>query len=116
VAAAAAGVLLVEDDASLRLLCRVNLELEGMRVREASHLAAARSEVESERPAVVFLDVHLGGESCEPFLEELTAAGIPVVLISGSDELDGYRGRVSEVLGKPFQPAVLVETARRYVG
>src|SRR5437868_2699156 len=54
-----ASVLVVEDDASLRLLCRLNLELEQFRVREAATLAEARAAVAEERPGMVFLDVHL---------------------------------------------------------
>jgi DNA-binding NtrC family response regulator len=36
-------VLVVDDDASLRLLCRVNLELDGFDVREAATLDEARA-------------------------------------------------------------------------
>ena len=34
-------MLVVDDDASIRLLCRVNLELEGYRVLEAKSIAEA---------------------------------------------------------------------------
>jgi two-component system, response regulator AauR len=115
-AAAAATVLIVEDDASIRLLCRVNLELEGIRVREADRVDRAREEIESEPPAVVFLDVHLGGGSSESLLDELVEARIPVVLMSGSADVDDYRERATEIMCKPFEPAAFVETARRYVG
>ena len=54
-------MLVVEDDASLRLLARVNLELEQFSVREAGTLEEARAAVAAERPAMVFLDVHLHG-------------------------------------------------------
>jgi DNA-binding NtrC family response regulator len=109
-------VLVVEDDPSLRLLCRVNLELDGFRVREAERLDGARAEIESERPAVVFLDVHLGSESADSLVDELAAAGIPVVLMSGTADVSQYRDRVTEVLGKPFEPTALVAAARRHVG
>jgi DNA-binding NtrC family response regulator len=110
------SVLVVEDDPSLRLLCRVNLELEGFRVREAGMLADARAEVAAERPGIVFLDVNLAGESSDDLIDELVADGLPVVLISGSAEIGRYRDRVTEVLGKPFEPAALVAAARRHVG
>jgi DNA-binding NtrC family response regulator len=112
----AASVLVVEDDASLRLLCRVNLELEGIRVREAERPQGARAALAAERPAVVFLDVHLGGEACDDLLDELIAAGIPVVLMSGTADVSVYSDRVAEVMGKPFEPTALVEAARRYLG
>jgi hypothetical protein len=69
--------LVVDDDASLRLLCRVNLELEGFSVREAGTLQDAEAAVDAERPDVVLLDVHLGGDESTSLLEWLRAAGIP---------------------------------------
>ena len=46
-------------------------------------------------------------------LERLRAAGIPVALVTGSVDLDEFRGAADAVLGKPFEPRVLVDTARR---
>ncbi|HEY3921956.1 MAG TPA: response regulator [Gaiellaceae bacterium] len=109
----AAPILVVEDDPSLRLLCRVNLELEHFRVQEAASIVEARVRIETERPAVVFLDVFLAGEPTDALLEELRAAGIPVVIVTGSDTAV-YRDRADQVLGKPFAPADLVAAAKRY--
>lgn len=113
------SILIVEDDPALRLVCRINLELEQFRVREADSVEAARLAVSAERPSLVFLDLHLGtglaagtGPSDE-LLEELTNAGIPVVLVSGTFDVAGYKGRAAGVLSKPFDPGVLVEMARR---
>src|SRR4051812_47420953 len=83
-------VLIVEDDPSLRLLCRVNLELERFDVAEAATLEEARRSIDERRPEVVFLDVHLGGVSTDDLLDELRAGGIPVVVVTGSD-LSAYR-------------------------
>ena len=107
-------VLVVEDDASLRLLCRLNLELEGFAVREAATLSDARAAVASERPAVVFLDVHLGAEATDELLDELRRGGVPVVLVTGAADLAQYRDRADHVLGKPFEPTALVDAARKY--
>jgi two-component system KDP operon response regulator KdpE len=106
-------ILVVEDDASLRLLCRFNLELDGFRVVEAATLDAARDAVGAERPALVVLDLRLGtGESGE-LLDELRATAIPVVLLSGVADLESYRERADDVLAKPFAPADLSAVARR---
>jgi DNA-binding response OmpR family regulator len=107
-------VLVVEDDDSLRLLCRLNLELEHFEVSEAATLAEARAALAAGRPAVVFLDVHLHGQATDALLEELRSAGIPVVIVTGSADITQYRDRADEVLGKPFEPAALVAAARRY--
>jgi DNA-binding NtrC family response regulator len=111
----AASILLVEDDAPLRLVCRVNLELDGFRVREAETVDEARAAIAAERPAVVFLDIHLGAGASDELLEELRAAGIPVVLVSGTVDVREYEGRAAEVIPKPFEPSQLVEAARRHI-
>ena len=108
-----ARVLVVDDDLSLRLLCRVNLELDGFAVREASTIAEADAAVAQERPDVVLLDVHLQQEDTRELLERLRAAGIPVALVTGSVDLDDFLGAADAVLAKPFEPRTLVETARR---
>ena len=43
----------------------------------------------------------------------LRAAGIPVALVTGSVDLDEFRDAADAVLGKPFEPRLLVDTARR---
>jgi len=111
---AGASILVVEDDPSLRLVCRVNLELEHFRVREAEGIEAARAEVAAERPALVFLDLHLGGAAADGLLEELRSAGIPVVLVSGTVDVAEYAGRATAVMPKPFDPADLVAAAHRH--
>jgi len=98
-------VLVVDDERSLRLLCRVNLELEGHRVLEAATLAEARALVEQETPDVILLDVHLGNDDGLDLLDELEALDVPsrVVLLSGTSEIGPeLRGRVAGVIGKPF--------------
>jgi DNA-binding response OmpR family regulator len=105
--------LVVDDDASLRLLSRVNLELEGFEVREAHSVASAREAVREARPAVVLLDVHLGSEASDVLLAELREAGVPVCLVTGSADAGAYRDRADAVLSKPFEPDELVATARR---
>jgi DNA-binding response OmpR family regulator len=108
------SILLVEDDEALRLVCRVNLELEGFPVLEAADLVEARTAVAVERPSLVFLDLHLGAGASDALLDELRADGIPVVLVSGTVDVSGYEGRASAVMPKPFDPAELVAAARRY--
>jgi len=109
-------VLVVEDDPGLRLLARVNLELEQFSVREAGTLEEARAAVAAERPGLVFLDVHLQGESTHVLLGELRRAGVPVVVVTGTADAMQYRDRADEVLGKPYDPSALVAAARRLVG
>jgi DNA-binding response OmpR family regulator len=108
-----ASALLVDDDPALRLLCRVNLELEGFFVREAATVEEAEAALAEQRPDVVLLDVNLGGTKTHDLMVRMRAAGIPVVLVTGSVDIDDYRDQADAILGKPFVPTTLVETARR---
>ena len=99
-------VLVVDDERSLRLLCRVNLELDGHVVHEAGTLAEARALIEREPLDVILLDVHIGSEDGLELLDEVEALDLPVrvVLFSGTSEIGpALRSRVSGVLNKPFE-------------
>src|SRR5947209_20275104 len=96
--------LVVDDDAALRMLIRVNLELEGFEVREAVDVGQAEGSVAEARPDVVLLDVHLGGVESHDLLARLRASGIPVALVTGCVDVDEYRDRADAVVAKPFVP------------
>jgi DNA-binding response OmpR family regulator len=112
-AGTAATVLVVEDDSALRLLCTVNLELEGHRVLEAPTIDVARDHLEREDVDVVLLDVHVGAQSGFDLIDPIRARGAAqIVLMSGTAEItQADRERVDAVLCKPFEPedlAILV--------
>ena len=112
-------VLVVDDDSALRLLCRVNLELEGYRVLEAPTLEAAEAAVATERVDVILLDVHVGEGDGRRFLRELRDAenAVAVALFTGSSELDSEDRELADaVLPKPFALGELTSTVRRLVG
>jgi CheY-like chemotaxis protein len=111
-----ATVLVVEDDPALRLLCTVNLELEGHRVLEAPTVGAARAQLEREEIDVVFLDVHIAGESGYDLIDPIRRTGdVPVVLMSGTAEITpADRERVDAVLSKPFEPEDLATLVARF--
>ena len=111
-------MLVVDDEPSLRLLCRVNLELEGLRVLEAGTLAEARAVLEREHVDVAVLDVHLGPDDGRDLLDELRAAesATRVVMLTGSVEPSGGRFAAADsVITKPFEPVHLVATVRELV-
>ena len=108
---------MVDDEPSIRFLCRVNLELEGFRVLEASSLDEARSALANGAPALVLLDLQVGGESGWELLDEIRSehAGLPVVLLTGSASVDGAdRARADAVLPKPFSLDQLVSTVHGF--
>jgi DNA-binding response OmpR family regulator len=109
-------VLVVDDEPAIRLLCRVNLELDGFDVREASTLAEARAAIEAEPPAVILLDLHVGRERGAMLLAEirLREPWIPVALVSGSVAIEQGEGPAGgdAVIVKPFTLEELTGTVR----
>jgi DNA-binding response OmpR family regulator len=105
-------VLVVDDDDSLRMLCRVNLELEGYRVLEAPTVERAEELLRGEDVDVVLLDVHVGSGDGLEVLAELNDER--VALFTGSFEVDAQRSaEVDAVLRKPFTLTDLSETVGR---
>jgi DNA-binding response OmpR family regulator len=101
-------VLIVEDDPALRMLMRVNLEIEGFEVAESATAEEADAAVRAQRPDVVLLDVHLGGQNTHSLRARLRADEIPVAIVTGSVDVDEYRESADGVLAKPFAPQALV--------
>ena len=110
------AVLVVDDEPSIRLLCRINLELEGFEVLEAGSLAEARAAVASRDLSVVLLDFRVGNETGGDLVQELRerTPPVPVAFVTGSAEL-GPRidGMADAYLRKPFTIEDLLATVRR---
>jgi len=108
------AVLVVEDEPSLRLLCRVNLELEGFDVLEAATLGEARAAVAARLPNVVLLDLRIGRENGAEFAGELRARipPVPVALVTGSAGRANVEGLADAYLRKPYSIDDLVATVR----
>jgi DNA-binding NtrC family response regulator len=109
-------VLVVEDDAALRMLCRINLDLEGYRVLEAETIDRAAELVSSEPVDVVLLDLHVGERHGLELLPTLRAArpDAAVCLLSGTSEADPpVEEGVDGFIRKPFELDVLTETVQR---
>ena len=108
-------MLVVDDEPSLRLLCRINLELEGFDVVEASTLAEARAAVEARRPSVVLLDLQIGRESGADLIDELRSRRppVPVALVTGSAALGPTVEALADAyLRKPFTIDDLLSTVK----
>jgi two-component system NtrC family response regulator len=106
-------VLVIDDEPAIRLLCRVNLELEGYHVLEATSLAAARRTLDDEPVDVVLLDMRIGLERGDDMLDELAERGLPVIVVTGSAEVDpAWSGKTAAVLGKPFRIDELLEIVK----
>jgi DNA-binding NtrC family response regulator len=113
-----AAVLVADDDSALRLLCRVNLELDGYRVLEAESAAEVDRILATEDVAAILLDVRLGDDDGLALARALRSArpGLPVALFTGSVELASSWSEIADgYLPKPFSLDDLGETVRRLV-
>jgi two-component system, OmpR family, alkaline phosphatase synthesis response regulator PhoP len=108
-------VLVIDDEAPIRLLCRVNLEAEGMNVIEASDGPSGVEKARDEGPDVILLDVMMPGldgwRVAEQLLEDDRTDGIPIIFLTARAEFRD-RARGLDIGGidyvtKPFNPLEL---------
>jgi DNA-binding response OmpR family regulator len=113
-------VLVIDDEAPIRLLCRVNLEAEGMRVLEAADGTTGLDLAREEQPDVVLLDVMMPGldgwRVAEELLEDELTSGIPIIFLTARAEFRD-RARGLDIGGvdyvtKPFNPLELAPLVR----
>ncbi len=113
-------VLVIDDEAPIRLLCRVNLEAEGMDVLEAADGTTGLDLARDQQPDVVLLDVMMPGldgwRVAEELLEDDRTRGIPIIFLTARAEFRD-RARGLDIGGvdyvtKPFNPLDLAQLVR----
>ena len=113
-------VLVIDDEAPIRLLCRVNLEAERMEVIEAGDGPTGLEKARTERPDVILLDVMMPGVDgwrvAEELLEDEQTKSIPIVFLTARAE---FRDRAHgldlggvDYVTKPFNPLDLAALVR----
>ncbi len=105
-------MLVIDDERSIRLLCRVNLAASGIDVIEAPDGTAGLDLAENERPDLILLDVMMpevdGWTVARKLAESEATRDIPVVFLTA--RADPADKRLGEQLGgvgylvKPFDP------------
>lgn len=109
-------ILIVEDDADLRVMFRRALAFAGFEVREASDGLTALRLIELDRPDAVVLDLGLPLLSGQMVAQDVAAQAhtrqIPVIVVTG---LPGEHEQleVAAVLRKPVAPEDLVTVVRK---
>jgi DNA-binding response OmpR family regulator len=113
-------VLVIDDEAPIRLLCRVNLEAEGMEVLEANDGPSGLEEARREKPDVILLDVMMpaldGWRVAEQLLDDRATEDIPIIFLTARAEFRD-RARGLDIGGvdyvtKPFNPLELASLVR----
>ena len=113
-------VLVIDDEAPIRLLCRVNLEAEKMDVLEASDGPTGLEKARNDEPDVILLDVMMPGldgwQVAERLLEDERTSRIPIIFLTARAEFRD-RARGLDIGGidyvtKPFNPLELAPLVR----
>jgi PAS domain S-box-containing protein len=114
-------ILVVDDDPSIRTICREVLEASSYTVREASSGQQARSEVHRFKPDLVMLDVMMPGldgfQTAESLRAEPATSMVPIIFLSAkgetADKVRAFRLGAEDYVVKPFIAAELVARVRK---
>jgi DNA-binding response OmpR family regulator len=115
-----AKVLLLEDDRDMCMLLRTLCEIEGYQVATYDANQAPTALAARERPDVVLLDVHLGGQDGIRILKDFRAdpqfAGMRIIMTSGMSLSDECLSAGADAfLAKPFMPDKLLALLKKGV-
>ena len=109
-------ILVVEDEAAIAELIRINLRHNGYEVVWAADGTAAQAALESQLPDLILLDWMLPGGSGLQFIKHLKREAltrdIPVVMLTArgeeEDRVRGLETGADDYITKPFSPKELV--------
>jgi CheY-like chemotaxis protein len=116
-------VLIVDDDPAIRMLCSINLQIEGLRALEAADGERGLEQARSERPDLVVTDVMMPGldgfQLAEALRSDERTRQIPLISLS-SEAGPANAERANELgalayLTKPFDPSALASLVARAV-
>lgn len=111
-------VLIVEDQADIRELVRMTLEIEDLDIHEAENGDMGLQMVRRLKPDLVLLDVMMPGPLdgfavCSQIKADASLKRIKVVILSAkgqdSDKQQGKQAGADGYLTKPFSPRQLLE-------
>jgi DNA-binding response OmpR family regulator len=111
-------VLIVEDDASIALGLRMNLESEGYRVLAAEEGDRGLDVARTAQPDLIILDVMLPGMNGFEVLRTLRREGhtMPIIVLSARtgemDKVTGLELGAEDYVAKPFSLAELLARVR----
>src|ERR1700689_1921491 len=112
------SVLVVEDDASIALGLRINLEGEGYRVLIAEDGEKGLELARAESPDLIVLDVMLPRMNGLEVLQALRSEGrtMPIIILSARtgemDKVTGLELGAEDYVAKPFSLAELLARVR----
>jgi two-component system, OmpR family, alkaline phosphatase synthesis response regulator PhoP len=111
-------ILVIEDDESIALGLRINLEKEGYQVLEANDGAVGLRLAIEQFPHLIVLDVMLPNKNGFEILHELRGRGhtMPIIILSAKtsemDKVTGLELGAEDYVAKPFSLAELMARVR----
>jgi len=116
-------ILIVDDEADIRMLTAGILEDEGHQTRQASNSTAAFDSIETRRPSLVLLDIWLEGSDLDgmQILEQLREEHptVPVVMMSGHGTIETAVAAINlgayDFIEKPFTADRLLLVTHRAI-
>lgn len=117
-------VLLIEDDADIRLLAEMTLRLAGIEVISCSQGSEGLKALDSSVFSLVILDVMMpdmsGYDVLDRIHERMGSAAPPVALFTARPQDATLREAqdlsVAHILPKPFDPETFGKTVRELIG
>ena len=113
------SVLLIEDDANVRLGCEQAMQLAGISVTSVATAEEAQKQVVAGFPGVIVTDMRLPGTDGLAFVRWARGveAALPVIMITGHGDVtlavEAMRSGAYDFIPKPFSPEHLVEVVQR---
>jgi len=101
-------IIVADDDQSLSNIIKAILEIEGYQVRISINADQIVEMVSKERPDIILLDIHMkrinGCEICKNLKSGDLTRDIPVIIVSGDDDLENAAllCGADDFLPKPF--------------
>ncbi|GIO67291.1 response regulator transcription factor [Paenibacillus sp. FSL M7-1455] len=109
------NILIIEDDASIQMLLKLSLEVEGYRPSVAGSVAEGLDILAEGQTDLVLLDLMLPDRSGFELLQQLQRQyrNIPVIVLTAKNEMNdkilGFQLGADDYLTKPFETRELVE-------
>ncbi|WP_294767490.1 response regulator [uncultured Rhodoferax sp.] len=114
-------LLVAEDQAIIRKLIRMTLQMAGYEVFETNNGVDAVIQAQALNPDLILLDVMMPGEidgieACRRLRQDARMRDVPIVMLSAKGQLAdqdaGMEAGANDYVVKPFEPAVLVRVVQ----
>lgn len=113
-------ILIVEDEAEIRLILSAFLKYAGFAVQAAAHGQEAITMISEFKPHLVILDLMMqpmsGWEVLAWLRDNQTASPLPVIVLTAlsdvKEQMRGFEEGAIDYLAKPTQPSQVLERVR----